>query len=651
MIHSETIKKKFLDFFTSKDHAVLPNYSLIPENDPSTLFIIAGVHPIAQNILDGEHPLGNRLVGIQRCFRTIDIEETGDRTHLTLLEMIGNWSLGDYFKKEALEWSMEFLVEQLDLDINRLYATVFAGDNKTPPDEESVTIWKAIYKKYGIDAEVYDPKKKINDNARIFPSGRADNFWGPAGQTGPCGPSSEIFYYRESKKPDFERSRPNVNDHEYMEIWNNVFMEYTKDEKGTFSKLKSKNVDTGMGFERLCALIQNRQNDGSVTSGISVYDTDLFDEPKAYLRSLIEDETKESTRDENPKAREISEFDYTLTELEDIEQSVEAFRIILDHVRACTFLIGDGVEPSNKDQGYILRRHIRRTIRFSRLLGIEVNFLRDMAQLYIEKYKLQYPNLAERQRQIIDILEKEEVSFEKVIRTGRKELDKITGSGNEITGELLFTIYETHGFPLEIALDHLGIFQTAMRKELEDKFKQSKNKHQELSRKGAEKKFKGGLADHSDITKRYHTATHLLLRALQIVLGNHVHQRGSNITQERLRFDFSHPEKVTKQQLQKVEDIVNDTISRGLKVVKKDMPKEEAVKIGAEHEFDKNYPDKVSVYFIQTEDGKDVFSKEFCGGPHVESLNELAEAGEFKIIKEESSGAGIRRIKAVLQKK
>lgn len=625
----------------SKKHKVLSNVSLIPENDPTVLFNIAGVQPLVSYIMAGAHPLGKRLCSVQRCIRTIDIEETGDNRHLTFFEMLGNWSLGNYFKKEALTWSMELFVKYYKLDPKRLYASVFIGDGDIPKDKESIKIWKNIFKKYGIKADVFNKENANNPNARIFPLSKEDNFWGPAGQTGPCGPCSEIFYRFTNNDPDYSKSRPGYNDEkEYIELWNDVFMEFEKSKIGKFKPLKQKNVDTGAGFERLCLVIQNRKKDGSIPEGTTLYHTDLFDTPKAYLRSLIEDESKTSTLKENEK--KIAEFDYTLTNLSNTQESTRSFRIILDHLRACTFLIADGVIPSNKDQGYILRRLLRRAIRHAKLLEIQQNFTKDMAKLYIDKYKVQYPHLKDYSTKILKTLEKEEVNFENTIKRGIKEIDKLEATGKKINGKVLFFIYETYGFPIEMALDELGITYPELRKEYINEFEKAQKKHQAQSRKGAEGKFKGGLADHTEISKRYHTATHLLLKALQIVLGNHVHQRGSNITEERLRFDFSHPDKLTEQELKKIEEIVNEKIEEKLKVEKKTMKKEEALKIGAECEFPEKYPDEVTVYFI------DDFSKELCGGPHVKNTKELAKSGKFKIIKEESVGSGVRRIKAVL---
>lgn len=646
-MHSLEIKKKFIEFFKSKDHKELPNVSLIPENDPTALFINSGVHPIVPNILQGSHSLGKRLCSIQRCMRTTDIEEVGDNRHHTLFEMLGNWSIGDYFKKEALAWSMEFFVDRLKLDPNRIYASVFEGEGAIQKDEESIQIWKDLYKKHGIKAEVFDPQKPNNSNARIFALNKEENFWGPAGQTGPCGPSSEFYYYFGKGKPDFEKSRPGYKDgEEYIELWNNVFMEFEKTKDGKFVPLKQKNVDTGAGFERVCLIMQFRAKDGTMDKNFTVYNTDLFDTPLSYLRSQIENESKKSTYKENKL--QVKEFDPTLTELKNTNQAKKALRIILDHMRACIFLVGDGIEPSNKDQGYILRRLTRRTVRHAKLLGIDQNITKDMAKLYIDKYKVQYPQLDRNADKILNTLEKEEINFEKTIKRGAKEIDKLEASGKKITGKDLFYIYETYGYPIEMALDELGITDPGLQEKYTSEFEKAQNQHQKQSRKGAGK-FAGGLADHTEMSKKYHTATHLLLKALQMVLGDPVHQRGSNITEQRLRFDFSHPEQLSDEQIKKVEKIVNEQIDKGLIVEKKIMSKNQALKIKAECEFPEKYPDKVTVYSLKDPKTKKVFSQEFCGGPHVKNTAELAKSGKFRIMKEESCGSGLRRIRAVLK--
>lgn len=641
------IKRKFIEYFTSKKHVEIPNVPLIPENDPTSLFIMAGMQPLS-NYFGGEpHPAGDKLVNVQRCIRTDDIEEVGDTIHHTFFEMLGYWSLGAYFKKEALSMSFEFYTSPkwLGLDPKRIYATVFEGDKDAKTDSEAIEIWKSLFKDAGIKAEIYDEKKKDNSNARIFPLNKRENWWGPVGKTGPCGPDSEFFYWRGKGKPDFEKFVPQDSSNMFIEIGNDVFMSYMKNKDGSYSPLEQKNIDFGGGMERISLACTLREQDGSVPYYLTNFNTDLFDTALGFLRSLVEDESKKSTRDENKKAQRISEFDLTLTNLRNSSQAAKAFRIILDHMRACTFLLADGIEASNKDQGYILRRLLRRSVRYAKLLGISENFMCELANLYIKKYKIQYPHLEERRKNILNSVEKEEKLFEETIKRGIKEIDKLEGKGKRITGKDLFFIYETYGFPIEMALDELGIEKSDKRKIYEDEFEKAKVKHQKQSRKGSSGKFKGGLADQSEISKRYHTATHLLLKALQIVLGEDVHQRGSNITEERLRFDFSHPDKLADKEIKEVEKIINDKIDESLPVIKKTMSKDEALKINAECEFPERYPEQVTVYTVKG------FSKELCGGPHVKNTKELAKSGKFKIIKEESVGQGIRRIKAILTKK
>ncbi|MFC1780416.1 alanine--tRNA ligase [Patescibacteria group bacterium] len=642
-MHSLEIKKKFIEFFKSKGHKEIPNVSLIPENDPTSLFNIAGMQPLSPYFPGTPHPMGKRLVNVQRCIRTIDIEEVGDSTHLTFFEMIGYWSLGDYFKEEAIKMTFEFYTSEkyLNLDPRRIYVTVFKGDNDSPLDKEAIDIWKELFSNVGIEAGVYDKDKKDNNKARIFPLPKKENWWGPVGKTGPCGPCSEVFYWRGKEKPKFKKYFPWDTSNMFIELGNDVFMAYNKTKDGKYLPLKQKNIDFGSGFERIALVCQQREDDGSISMNKTIFNTDLFDTPLAYIRSQIEDESKKSTYDENKL--KITEFDPTLTEIKDVEKAVKSIRIILDHLRTCTFLVADGIEPSNKDQGYILRRLLRRAVRHVKLIGIHQNFTKDLASLFIDKYKVQYPHLESAAEVILNTVEREEINFEKTILKGAKEIDNLEASGNKITGKELFVIYETYGFPLEMALDELGIMKEEKRKIYEDEFEVAQIKHQKKSRKGAAGKFKSGLADTSEISIRYHTATHLLLKSLQEILGDHIHQRGSNITEERLRFDFSHSNKLQANQLQAIEKKVNEKIQAGLKVTKKVMSKEEALKLGAECEFPEKYPDEVSVYEIEGS------SKEFCGGPHVKNTSELAKSGKFKIIKEESVGSGIRRIKAVLK--
>lgn len=648
-MNSLEIKKKFLDFLKSKQHSVIPNASLIPVNDPSILFTTAGMHPLTINLMGQPHSAGKRLTNIQRCLRTGDIEEVGNTIHLTMFEMLGYWSLGDYFKKEAIDITFEFYTSEkyMNLAPERLYVTVFEGDDDSPEDIESIRKWQEVFKSKGIEAKVWNKKDFESDNLRIFPLNKKENWWGPAGETGPCGPDSEMFYWRGEGKPDFKKFVPWDESNMFIEISNDVFMAFNKNKEGKYQPLEKKNVDFGGGLERLAMIQQFRNSKGEVPFNISLFNTDLFDTTLTFIRSMIEDETKRSVI--NTKADEVSEFKPELTTLTDPAKAVISIRIILDHLRACTFLVGDGIEPSNKDQGYILRRLIRRSIRHAKLLGIDQVFLKDMTILNIDKYKVQYPQLEESRNKIINTMEKEEIMFECAIENGSKELSKMIARGKDISGKDLFYLYETHGYPIEMSLDQLEIKDESERQKFLKEHDIEKEKHQKMSRKGSEQKFKGGLANHSEKTTAYHTTTHILLKALQTVLGDHVHQRGSNITEERLRFDFSHTEKVAPEKLEEVEKIVNEIIMKELTVQKKKMSKEEAMNIGAEHEFNRTYPEAVFVYFIEDEKNKVIFSTELCGGPHIDNTSELKQLGTFKIIKEESSGSGIRRIKAVIE--
>jgi len=648
-MHSFEIKKKFIEYFTSKGHTEIPNMPLVPENDPTSLFIMAGMQPLGPFFEGEKHPSGDKLVNIQRCIRTIDIEEVGDTIHHTFFEMLGYWSLGSYFKEQALKMSFEFYTSPkwLGLDPKRIYATVFKGDKDAPRDDEAIEIWKNLFASVGIEAEVFDKNKSDNSKAHIFTLNKKENWWGPVGKTGPCGPDSEFFYWRGKGKPDFHKYVPQDTSNMFIEIGNDVFMTYYKNKKGVFSPLKQKNIDFGGGMERVALVCTLREEDGSIPINLTNFNTDLFDEPLSFIRSLVEDETKKSSKNENKIAKNITEFDLTLTSFQKPQKAVRAFRVILDHLRAAVFIIADGIVPSNKDQGYILRRLIRRAVRHAKIINIEENYTKEIAKLYVDKYKVQYPHLEKKEKDILNTLEKEEINFEKTIKTGRKEIDKLESKGKTITGKDLFNIYETYGFPIEMALDELGIDKSKKVQKYKKEFVQAKKKHQEESRKGAKGKFKGGLANESEMSKKYHTATHLLLKALQIVLGDHVHQRGSNITEERLRFDFSHEAKLTKEEVRKVEEIVNKAIKDKLAVEKETMSKEKALKIGAECEFPERYPEKVSIFTIKDAKTKDIFSQELCGGPHVSNTEELET--KFKIIKQESVGSGVRRIKAILQ--
>lgn len=572
MTHTD-LRNKFIEFWKEKKHAVIPGGSLVPQNDPSVLFTTAGMHPLVPYLLGQPHPLGNRLVDIQKCLRTDDIEEVGDTFHHTFFEMLGNWSLGDYFKKEVIPWSYEFLTKNLNLDPNRIFVTCFCGDKDAPKDETSAEIWRSL----GIPKE------------RIFFFGKEDNWWGPAGETGPCGPDSEMFY-DVTQKSHGSDCKPGDSCGRFSEIWNDVFMEYNKTADGKFEKLKQPNVDTGMGLERTLAVVNNLNDD--------------------YLTELWQPAIQ--------KIAEVSGKKY--------EENLKTFRIIADHTRASVFAISDGVVPSNKQQGYILRRLIRRSIVQAKQIGMGAISLTDISNIFIEIMTPIYPTL--NNKTINNVIEEEVRRFDKTLDKGLKEFEKI----KKITGKDAFNLFQTFGFPWEITAE-LAIKkgQKIDHKEFSGEFK----KHQELSRVSSAGIFKGGLADNSEIVTKYHTTTHLLHAALRKVLGDHVHQEGSNLTAERLRFDFSHPQKLTPEETNKVEDLINEQINKGLDQKMEVMTYDEAIKSGALAFFKERYPEKVNVYSFGN------FSKEICGGPHVKNTKEL---GRFKIVKEESVSSGIRRI-------
>ena len=579
------LRNKYLEFFKSKGHVIIPSASLIPQNDPSVLFTTAGMQPLVPFLLGQKHPLGKRLVDIQKCLRTGDFENIGDDTHHTFFQMLGNWSLGDYFKKESITWSFEFLTDKkwLNLPLKKLAFTVYEGDKTVSRDEESAKLWLSL--------EV--PKERI---AYLG----IDNFWS-AGETGPCGPSSEIFYWKGDKEAP---KTFDPNDNNWVEIWNNVFMAYNKTADGKLEKLKQQNVDTGMGFERTLAVLSGKK---------SAYETDLF-------IPIIQHVEKISGRK--------------------YENEKKNMRVVADHIRAAVFILGDpnGVVPSNVDQGYILRRLIRKAIRLGKLMGIETSFTADLAKMIIKEYGDFYVELNQNKSKIISELDKEEEKFNKTLEQGLKEFEKMAVHNKSISGKEAFLLFQSYGFPLEmtqelaeeqkIKVDAVG-------------FKQEFEKHQELSRIGAEKKFKGGLSDTSEITVKLHTATHLLNEALRRIVSSDIKQKGSNITPERLRFDFNFDRKVTDEEIKRVEAEVNRLIKLAIPVKREEMLLQKAFDSGAHGEFGTKYPEKVSVYTVG-----DNYSKEICMGPHVSNTKEL---GHFKILKEESSAAGIRRIKAVLE--
>jgi len=581
------IRNKYLKFFESKGHKIISGAKLIPENDPTVLFTTAGMHPLVPYLVGESHPEGTRLVDFQKCLRTDDIDEVGDNRHLTFFEMLGNWSLGDYFKVDSIKYSFEFLTKILNISADKISVTCFEGDNDASKDEESAKIWEEC----GID------------KSRIFFFGKKDNWWGPAGQTGPCGPDTEIFLDTGAPKCS-EDCNPSCDCGKYIEIWNNVFMEYNKTSDGKFKQLSQKNVDTGMGLERITFLMQGKNH---------IFETELF-------MPII---TKVSEMSENPEESSL--------------------RIIADHLRASALLICDCVLPSNIGQGYILRRLIRRTIRHMRKIGFNPDKISDVAAILIDNLKDMYSELETNRTNILEEINKEKNRFMNTLISGEREFMKVTNklkeeNTNLIDGIATFRLYDTFGFPPEVT-DELAKengFCIDM-----DGFKVCFEEHQAKSREGSEGTFKGGLADHSDETTKYHTAAHLILESLQKILGEHVSQKGSNITAERIRFDFANPEKVTRELLDQVETMVNEQIDKKLDVVCSEMPLDEARKFGAKGVFNSKYGETVKVYTI------DEFSKEICGGPHVDNTSKLQ---HIKILKEEAVSSGVRRIKAVFIK-
>lgn len=584
------LKDKYLKFFESKGHKVIPSAPIIPENDPTCLFNTAGMQPLVPYLKGEPHPEGKRLTDVQKCFRTNDLDSIGDTTHHTFFEMLGNWSLGDYFKEDAIAWSYEFLTKTLNIPAERLAVTVFKGNHLVPADNESAEIWK----KAGIKED------------RIAFLGEEDNWWPNMELTGPCGPDTEIFYWRSNEAIPEKFDPENEN---WVEIWNNVFMQYNHETDGTFKPLKNKNVDTGLGVERVTAILEGYTDN--------------------YKSSVW--------RDVISKIEEISGLSY-----ED-EKNARAMRIIADHIRAVVMIAGDdaGIKPSNTDQGYILRRLIRRIIRYAKKLNIDINsdWEQTLATMIIEKYSKYYSELERNKDVILQVLKDEKVKFNRTLEKGLREFEKETRNieGKEINKDIAFRLYDTYGFPIELTEELAK--ENGLTVDTEG-FKHKFAEHQEKSREGASQKFKGGLASTGEMETKYHTATHLLNAALKKVLGPHVHQKGSNITAERMRFDFSHNSKMTEEEKQKTEDLVNEYIKMAIPVEKLEMKKEDAINAGAEAMFVDKYGDIVSVYKIG-----DV-SMELCGGPHVHNTSEL---GHFKIKKEEASSAGVRRIKAILE--
>lgn len=587
------IYEAYLDFFQRNGHTVIPSAPLVPENDPSVLFVNAGMFPLVPFLKGQEHPKGKRLVNIQRCIRTGDIDEVGNNYHCTAFIMLGNWSLNDYFKKEAINMTVEFLTKELGLDINNIYASVFEGDQDAPQDTESIEAWKEIFSKHGIDA-------KVGKGERIQPLGKKENWWGLE-SGGPCGPDSEIFYDTGKEKCG-NNCNVSCNCGKYVEIGNNVFMAYQKD-GDKITPLGRHNVDFGGGLERLTALLQNVD---------SVYDTDIY----------------------KPIMNKVKE----LSQIEDIKSQ----RVIVDHIKAATWIIMDGVTPSRTQQGYILRRLIRRAVRHGKKLGIENSFCKEIANIAIGQFKGIWEGLETEKENILKVIEEEEEKFNRTLEKGLRELDKMVQRKDIIDGKDAFLLYETYGLPLEVTEEILQEKNISL--ENRELFQEAEETHQEKSRTAAKGFFKGGLADTSEMSIKYHTASHLLLEALRRILGEHVYQKGSNITPERLRMDFPNETKLTPEQVKEVEDIVNEQIQKGLDVTFVEKEKEEALKLVPFAAFSEKYADKVKVYYIGPTDNP--FSVEICNGPHVDNIKEL---GKFKITKQENVGAGVKRIKAILE--
>lgn len=597
-ITAQELRTKYLQFFKSKGHSIIPSASLVPENDASVLFTTAGMHPLVPYLLGQDHPGGTRLANVQKCIRTGDIDEVGDNTHLTFFEMLGNWSLGDYFKKEAISWSFEFLTskEYLGISLERLAVSVFAGDEDAPRDEEAAEVWKSL----GLKPEriAYLPK---------------ENNWWIAGNTGPCGPDTEMFYWIDDGTPAPANFQETEKDPRWVEIWNDVFMQFEKQEDGKLVPLKKQNVDTGMGLDRTLAVLNGQK---------SVYDTEVFNS----MFQVLELSQEVMSNDEVRKAR-----------------------IILDHIRAAVFIVGDGIEPSNKDRGYVLRRLLRRSMVYGRLLNLKPHWLKALVGKVIAGFAEAYPELVIGSEKIFEVIEGEQKKFEATLEKGLKQLESRIKNQEQggITGHDAFDLYQTYGFPKELTKELAAQFGQVFDATAEQDYESEFKKHQELSRTASAGQFKGGLASHSEKIVRLHTATHLMNAALRQVLGDNVWQKGSNITEERTRFDFTLDRKMTEEEKLSVEAIVNDWIARDLKVKKEIMSSEQARQLGAIGVFGEKYAETVSIYTVYDPQTDEVISREFCGGPHVEHTGVI---GKFKIQKEEASSAGVRRIKAIIEK-
>src|SRR3990167_9252816 len=641
------VRTAYIDFFKARGHAAIPSAPLIPHNDPTTLFTGSGMQPLVPYLLGEVHPSGVRLVNSQKCFRAEDIDEVGDNRHTTFFEMLGNWALGDYFKKEQLAWFFEFLTTEVGIDPTKLYVTVYAGsvDGAIPKDEEAIAAWKELFAGKRIEARVAEIvteeagyERGMKEGERIF-AYRDKNWWSRAGEPDnmpagePGGPDSEVFFDTGTKhdKKWGKHCHPNCDCGRWIEVGNSVFMQYIKNSKGGFDELPQKNVDFGGGLERIAS---------ASIGGLDMFKIDS-------LWPIIE------------KLQELSGKKY--------EDHVEAKRIIADHMRSAVFMAADGVTPSNKTQGYILRRLLRRAIRQAHELGIESGLFEAIAPIVVDMYRGPFPEIAKNEKTVIDVLEKEEKLFRQTLKKGLREFEKLRSSGPSLSypptedrtsthvtieanlaGETIFLLYDTYGFPPELSVEEATQKHIPVSKKWEEEFNKEMEKQRKRSRTAAAGMFKGGLAEHSEQTIKYHTATHLMYKALRLTLAEHVDQRGSNITNERLRFDFNHPAKMTPVEIEKVESIVNEQIAKDLPVTWKEIPTKEALATGARGHFGEKYGDTVKVYIMGPEDNP--YTMELCGGPHVEHTGTLGEGGKkFKIIKEESSAAGIRRIKAVLE--
>ena len=634
-MNAQAIRKAYLEFCKKNQHVIIPRAKLVPDNDPTTLFTGSGMQPLLPYLLGEPHPAGSRVADSQTCFRADDIEEVGDNRHTTFFEMLGNWSFGDYFKAEQLPWFFGFLTDQVGLDPSKIYVTVFAGDKEfdLPEDDESVAIWQKLFKEKGIDAEAAvigseadGYKRGIKPGERIFYYDGAKNWWSRGGKPAttpvgdPCGPDSEVFYMFDEIKHDTsfgEHCHPNCDCGRFMEIGNSVFMTYKRTDKG-FEELPNKNVDFGGGLERIAAA--------------AIDSPDMF--KISLLWPIIEGLEKQTGK---------QYADHTAS-----------MRVIADHLRVAVFLVVDGVTPSNKEQGYVMRRLIRRAVRFAFDLGIEKDLMQVAVPIILDCYHQDFPEVADKRDEILRVMEKEEKAFRQTLTKGLREFKKLfDGATQDQHGELIFRLYDTYGFPVELSEEEVGQQGIDLAGDWREQFDTHMQKQREMSRTATKGQFKGGLGGQTEQHKKYHTATHLMYQALRDVLGDHVIQRGSNITEERLRFDFSHPEKVTREQLDKVEEIVNSQIAKDLQVSWAEYPTTEATgPLGALGQFGDRYGEVVKVYSMKdasSPKGERAFSFEICGGPHVDHTLQLFEGGKkFKILKEEASSAGVRRIKAVL---